>query len=327
MSRPMPSALRRCPLSLLVLLSLGTAAAVADDARTLRDVPYFDMRGGFCTPTVLRMNFEFHGAKVPATVIQNWSWNYGFHLNDRKRIAFPTTDPVEQIAHAAGIMGYEATTYTHDSAAEATARVKALVDDGIPAIVQWIPHSVLAVGYSGDRLLIHDPHDQLAPEQGKMFGNGAFHESQPGTWSRPPALWNVRRYLVIALLPTADAVPDYDAIDWSPILKRNAARTLGGRQGPDSFGVVALRDLADQPRGDLPLTGYYGWTARQNAAVFLRSHGDANLRQAGDHFSRSAELFRKVYTHEGDVRDHLSRIADEEEQAAHWLTEAADTVR
>jgi hypothetical protein len=326
MSPVLPVLLRQFALSMLSVLAWAAFAA-ADDARTIRDVPYFDMRGGFCTPTVLRMNFEFHGTPVPATVIQNWSWNYGFHLNDQKRIAFPTTDPVEQIVHAAEVMGYEAVTYTHDSTEEATERIKTLIDEGVPAIVQWIPHSVLAVGYTGDRLLIHDPNDQLAPEQGKAFGNGAFFASRPGTWNRPPALWSVRRFLVIVLRPTDHVVRDYDTIDWAPIARRNAQRTLGGQQGPDWYGVAALRSLAEQPRGDLSLTGYYGWTARQNAALFLRSHKDANLRTAGQHFNRSAALFRKLYTGDGDSRRQLLEIADQEEQAAHWLSEAATSLR
>jgi hypothetical protein len=169
---------------LCLMFVLPTAARAADRDHTIRDVPYFDMRGGFCTPTVLRMNFEFHGLKVPATVLQNWSWNYGFHLNDQKRISFPTTDPVEQIEHAAAVLGYETTVHTHDSLAAATARIKSLVDQDVPAIVQWIPHSVLAVGYEGDRLLIHDPRDVLAPEEGKVFGAGL--ESAAGAVEHSP---------------------------------------------------------------------------------------------------------------------------------------------
>jgi hypothetical protein len=308
---------------LCLMFVLPTAARAADRDHTIRDVPYFDMRGGFCTPTVLRMNFEFHGLKVPATVLQNWSWNYGFHLNDQKRISFPTTDPVEQIEHAAAVLGYETTIHTHDSLAAATARIKSLVDQNVPAIVQWIPHSVLAVGYEGDRLLIHDPRDVLAPEEGKVFGAGAYHASLPVAWNQPPALWNIRRYLVIEMRPGRDSLTDWAAIDWAPILKRNALRTLGGRQGADWLGVAAIRQLAERPRGDLTLTGYYGWTARQNAALFLRSQANADLKQAGEHFANSAELFRQLYERDGDARRHLAQIADEEERAAR-LMERAD---
>ncbi|MGE0606983.1 MAG: C39 family peptidase [Pirellulales bacterium] len=309
---------RQAVAGMLALLPWGAGLSLAEGnaGHILENVPYCDMDGGFCTPTVLKMNFEFHGLKIPATVLQNLSWNYGFHLSDDGRIAFPTTDPVEQIEHAAGVMGYEATVHEHDNMAAATARIKKLVDAGQPAIVQWIPHTVLAVGYQGSRVLIHDPKDVGNLDQARTFGRGAYYASHPDNWTRPPALWQIRGYLVISLRPTADSARDSDSIDWAPILQRNAQRTLGGRERGANFGVAAIRQLAKRPRGDLPLTGYFGWTARRNAALFLKSQADERLRKAGQQFARSASLFQGIYEGGVDVRDNLQQIADAEEAAA-----------
>ncbi|MCP4901812.1 MAG: hypothetical protein GY906_33020 [bacterium] len=301
-----------------LLVAGGLAAQDTPEAVSIDDVPYRAMLDGFCAMSSLGMNLGHLDHSVAHAQLLNMGWSYGFFVwpTEEQYWAYPNTSPVEEIVFAAEQLGYEAKLHHHQNLDAARKTLVTQLALGNPVIIQWIGHTVLAIGYEegGDVIIYHDPTDpkvNLKDDGAGVEFSAASSQSRVATWDQPPFLWGEFGYLCLVLKPADKKKP----IDWRVIWTKNASKTLGKIKDPypAHYGIDGLAVLI----GDLntksfasdkelaaflyQLEGlfYLGTGFRREAAAFLAGQASITNNQhlvgAAISFRESAHTFRSGY--------------------------------
>ncbi|MFQ6069828.1 MAG: C39 family peptidase [Candidatus Aminicenantales bacterium] len=284
----------------------------------IEGVRYYPMLDGYCAMTALRMNLKYYGLDVEPSFLLNMGWNYGFVYikSPFYTVAYPDTDPVEEIVFASKLLGFKTEILIHQSREEAKKSLVKYISTDKPVIVQWIPHTVLAYGYreSGDRIIYHDPAQPVNNIMASYLkdtpigkGEGALMEI--AEWEKFPFLWGMRQFQMVVLEPKNPEIK----INWKDIWKRNAQKTLGIIKNPYPayYGLEGIKELIKDLKNisikdnkklseflrGFKMTFEIGVGFRRNAASFLSGQAslsnDKNLIQASIAFRESAHLFRE----------------------------------
>ena len=307
----------------IVLLFLSVCAFSNDGTSTKKDhlikgVKYHPMLNGYCAITALRMNLDFIGIKVEQATLLNLGWDYGFCKYDFGNFsgAFPNTSPLEAIQSVSKIMGFSAQVKTHKSLEKAKKYLVKYISQDIPVLVQWVPHTVLAIGYknNGESIIYHDPEVPAsiitAPLKNKgKRGKGAFGTMKIAEWLKPPFSWAMFEYAMVVVKPGKTL----KKINWSKVWERNANKTLGieKNQLPAQYGIAGIKGLIKELKDKQNLntkqkynylttkfryTFFLGVGFRRNAASFLAGQASTlnnpDLSSASRAFLESAHLYK-----------------------------------
>jgi len=318
--------MKRHTLSIVLTLVLGLALSATEPATNppeshrIENVPFHPMMEGFCAMTSLWMNLEYYGTAVEVATLLNLGWSHGlFYWKTPERTwIYPNTGPVEEIVHAAPLFGYEAREFKHDTIEAARRTIVDHVSRDIPVIVQWIGHTVLAVGYEkyGEVVIVHNPGEPRSAMvlDGSRPGwqdSRAYERHDTARWQTPPFSWGVFGYHCIVVRPTTRRI----AIDWKAVWRRSADKTLGRIQDPYPalYGLKGLRVLIDDCRQAsfdtddertvflMNFEGLFflGSGFRREAAAFLAGAAaitnDGALTEASRAFRDSTHLCRRGY--------------------------------
>jgi len=358
--------MRRMIYFTLVLAVISVPVYGDDNAQShiIKDVKYYPMLDGYCAMTALRMNLSYYGIEAEQSLLLNLGWDYGFYYMayPGHAVAFPDTNPIEEIVFAAEHLGFKAEVITHESLDAAKKTIVKYISQDKPVIVQWLPHTVLAYGYKdgGAKIIYHDPGRPRSPIEKFTGGNfpiglGEGVEKDVNEWVGWPMMWNMRQFAVIVIEP----VDKKAKIDWKVIWKRNAEKTLGLIQDkyPGNYGISGLQEMANsinaassQNTGqdakileNLEMTFELGVGFRRDAATFLAGQAsvlkDENLSKASNKFLESAHRFgeglsllrsfkghpEKLSEVEKGMVQIIQQIIDSEKSAANSLLDAGGT--
>lgn len=327
----------------------------------IKGVKYFPMLDGYCAMTALRMNLNYYSMKIDQDILLNLGWNYGFVYikTPYYSIAYPDTDPVEEIELACKLIGFKTKILTHQSINEAKESLVSYIAQNIPVLVQWIPHTILAYGYkdNGDLIIYHDPGDPINVKMPNTLeipmGKGQVTSMEITEWEKMPFLWGMRQYQMVVIEP-ADRKID---IDWKKIWKRNSKKTLGIIKNPfpANYGVDGIKEMVKDLKQiinknndkNLELVKRYdicfklGVGFRRNAATFLAGQAsilkDSNISLASQAFLESAHHFREGFNLINWLKNHpeeyknveneiimiLEKIIASEKKGAKFLSKAS----
>ena len=317
-----------------ILLTLPANAA-EPNAHTIENVDYYPMLDGYCAMTALRMNLHYYGVDVDQSTLLNLGWNYGFFFIDSPFYtgAYPCTEPVAEIIHAANLLGFKTEFLVHASLDEARQTLVKYISQDIPVIIQWTPHTVLAYGYQDNArtVIVHNPGQptpDLVPKT--RWQRTTFPIAD---WLQPPILWQFRGFQMVVITPDTKT-PN---IDWKQIWARAAAKTLGIDKGdqPGYSGTPGIETMikyiqAHAGQNDkksrenlhnFKMTFELGAGFRRNASAFLAgfaaASNDQNLTQAALHLRASALLFRQGQT----LLEHSKSHPNQQPQIVKELTQ------
>lgn len=307
---------------LLVLLFFGLNKNLISqdkDYYLIDSVNYYAMLDGYCAMTALQMNLDYYGFKIDQSLLLNLGWNYGFMYLKTPfyTIAYPDTDPVEEIVFACNHIGFKATVLIHKTLKESRETIVKYISQDIPVLIQWTPHTILAYGYkdSANVVIYNDPGDfrnQSVDIIDKIpFGKGENISMPISDWEKMPYLWGMRQYQIVVIEPKDKTIN----INWKVIWKRNAEKTLGSikNQFQTFFGIDGMneiiKDLNEISGKNISkcieiIKNYemcfkLGIGFRRDAAAFLAGQAstmiDNNLRLASIEFMKSAQYFHKGY--------------------------------
>jgi len=343
-------------------LILKTSGQTNND-HFINGVEYHAMLDGFCAMAALQMNLDYYGAEIDQSLLLNLGWNYGFlyYKTPFFSVAYPDTDPVEEIVFASDKIGFNATVLYYKSIIEARLSLLNYISKDIPVIVQLIPHTVLTTGYidSANTIIYHDPGDYTNADfddiENMPFGKGENATMPITDWKKPPYLWGMRQFQIVIVEPGNREVN----INWQEIWKRNAGKTMGTIKGqfPAFYGVDGINEVIKDIRNVLDnditksveivrnfeMCFRLGTGFRRNAAGFLSGQAsvlkDENLTLASEEFLKSALYFQEGYNLIGwfiNSYDHdksilalnefvriLEKIAECEENGAGYLLNAS----
>lgn len=354
----------RTVLFLTAALLLCSQSALADDAaasHVIENVKYVPMLDSYCATTGLQMILDYCGAEADKSLLLNLGWDYGFFFLSTPfySMAYPCTEPIAEVAHAARLLGFQTEVLTHTSLEQARAALVKHLRQDRPVLIQWTPHTVLAFGYEdgGDTIIIHDPGEPRAKLAGKAaafpFARGPAVKCKISDWVKPPYLWNYRQFQMAVVQPGDKK----RSIDWKRIWKRNAQKTLGtdadaygafsGVKGIRSLAAAFKNRFARDEKGFREVLKNFQWTFpigvgfRRNASAFLAGQAAAmnnpHLARASRCFRQSAYLFKEGESLMRHLQKHpekqaelvkaivavLLDIAKVEERAAGFLLKAA----
>lgn len=307
---------------LLVLLFFGLNKNLISqdkDCYLIDSVNYYAMLDGYCAMTALQMNLDYYGFNMDQSLLLNLGWNYGFMYlkTPYYTIAYPDTDPVEEIVFACNLIGFRATVLVHKTLKEARETIVKYISRDIPVLIQWTPHTILAYGFkdSANVMIYNDPGDyrnQFIDNIDKIpFGKGENVSMPISDWEKMPYLWGMRQYQIVVIEPKDKKIN----INWKRIWKRNAEKTLGSIKdkyqafyGIDGMNEI-IKDLnaisAKNISKSIEIIKNYemcfklGIGFRRDAAAFLAGQAstmiDNDLRLASIEFMKSAQYFRKGY--------------------------------
>jgi hypothetical protein len=355
---------KRILFFLLFFSALGFLLADTNEKKEshiIQGVPYHPMLDGFCGMTALWMNLDYYGQDIETATLLNLGWSYGFFYwkTPERTWIYPNTGPVEEIVHAANILGFEAKVILHKSVEEAKQTLVGYLSRDIPVIIQWIGHTGLAYGYEngGETVVFHNPDDpglKLSKDATDPYDDlMAAKRMNIRQWEGPPWLWGVFGYKCVVLSP----VQSKPVIDLKTIFKRNAEKTLGILKDsyPAEYGLEGLSKLIqdmemiqfkenkERVNYLLNFEGLFflGTGFRREAAAFLAGQASISpnkaLSKAAIAFRKSAQHFREGYNlllklktdhllstaiHQGYLAI-LKEIADWEKKGAEALIAAA----
>jgi len=347
---------------ILFIISLPAYSDNNSQSHIIENVKYYPMLDGYCAMTALRMNLDYYGVEVEQSLLLNLGWDYGFFFmsNPFYTVAYPDTDPVEEIVFAAKSLGFKADVIVHNSLYEAKKTLVKYISKDKPVIVQWIPHTVLVYGYSnsGSNIIYHDPgkpgkQTQSSGGVNLTIGMGKEVNKDINEWLGWPQMWEIRQFQMIVIEPD-DKKPK---IKWQVIWKRNAEKTLGliKNNYPGYYGIAGLQEMlksieavSTQNKGqqgnileNLEMTFELGVGFRRDAAAFLAGQASVlqnrNLSKASSKFLESAHLFgeglnllrwfKKHPEKQSQVQKEISQIVrciiDSEKSAAGFLLKAS----
>jgi len=287
------------------------------DHYLIDSVEYYAMLDGYCAMTALQMNLDYYGFIMDQSLLLNFGWNYGFMYlkTPYYTIAYPDTDPVEEIVFACNLIGFKATIIVHKSLKEAKETLIKYISKDIPVIIQWTPHTVLAYGYkdSANIVTYHDPGDYRNQSVDNIdknpLGKGEEASMPISDWEKMPYLWGMRQYQMVIIEPADKKIN----INWKEVWKRNAEKTLGIIKNPFQayYGIDGITEIIqdintsinqDISKSIEVVKNYemcfkLGIGFRRDAAAFLAGQAsilnDKNLRLASIEFLKSAQYFRK----------------------------------
>jgi hypothetical protein len=315
----------------------GTAWCQTAESHLIKGVEYSAMLDGYCAMAALQMNLKYYGFPVDQSLLLNLGWDYGFLYMKTAYfpIAYPDTDPVEELVFACRLLGFKAAVLAHKTIEEARQTLVKSISENIPVIVQWIPHTVLAYGYSdnGDKIVFNDPGDYksrliLDSAGGLAFGKGEKAEMAVSDWNAAPYMWGLRQYQMVVVEPGDTK----SAIDWKAVWKRNAEKTLGLVKSdyPAFYGIDGIKKIVedvkyyaekDAGKGvefikNFEMCFKLGEGFRRDGAAFLGGQAsvmkDKNLQSASIAFLNSANYFRKGFNLIGWIKDHSGVLKAED---------------
>ncbi len=351
-----------CSILIFFIISLPVYSDNNSQSHIIENVNYYPMLDGYCAMTALRMNMDYYGIEAEQSLLLNLGWNYGFFFmsNPFYTVAYPDTDPVEEIVFAAESLGFKANVMTHSSIDEAKETLVEYISQDKPVLVQWIPHTVLAYGYknSGSNIIYHDPGKPGKQTRGSTdvnfaIGMGKQVSKDINEWLGRPQMWGMRQFQMIVIEPD-DKKPK---IKWQAIWKRNAEKTLGlvKNDYPGYYGIAGLQEMQksieavstqnNEQHGNilenLEMTFELGVGFRRDAAAFLAGQASVlqnrNLSKASSKFLESAHLFgeglnllrwfkkhpEKQSQVQKEITQIVRRIIDSEKSAAGFLLKAS----
>lgn len=329
----------------------------------IKGVKYYPMLDGYCAMTALRMNLRYYGVEVEPSLLLNLGWDYGFVYIQTPfyTVAYPDTDPVEEIVYASHLLGFKAKVLIHKSLEKAKNSLVKYISFHKPVLVQWIPHTVLAYGYkeNGNRIIYHDPGSPTNNIMAfslstRQIEKGEAAQMNIAEWVKMPFLWKTRQFQMVVVQPDDKKIK----IDWKKIWKRNAEKTLGFIKNPypAHYGISGIKEMIkglksasfqDSKKLSRLLARYeitfkLGVGFRRDAAAFLAGQAslskDNNLSHASLAFLESAHLFREgmnlinywLKNHPQQAEDArkalieiLEKVVDSEQRGAHFLLEAS----
>ncbi len=345
----------------ILLVYSNLFCAERQESHIIEGVEYFPMLDGYCAMTALRMNLSYYDMNIDQAFLLNLGWNYGFVYvkTPYYAIAYPDTDPVEEIEFACQSLGFKTRILTHQSIDEAKESLVHYLSEDVPVLVQWIPHTILVYGYkaNGDSMVYHDPDN---PRNGIMphvsdfpICKGPATSMNISDWEKVPLLWRMRQYQMIIVEP-ADRKMD---VDWKTLWKRNSEKTLGIMTNPfpSHYGIHGIDEMIKDLKQMInqkneqnieTLKKYnlcfeLGVGFRRNAATFLSGQAsvlsDINIRRASQAFLESAHQFREglnllnwfkthpeEYTNVGnEIITILEKIKSSEKKGAEFLLNAS----
>jgi hypothetical protein len=351
--------------SILILFIISIPAYSDNNSQShiIENVNYHPMLDGYCAMTALRMNLEYYGFEVEQSLLLNLGWDYGFFFmsNPFYTIAYPDTDPVEEIVFAAKSLGFKADVMTHESLNEAKETLVKYISQDKPVLVQWIPHTVLAYGYknTGSNIIYHDPakpgkRTRSSTRENFPIGLGEEVKMDINEWLGRPQMWAMRQFQMVVIEPDDKK----HKINWQAIWKRNAEKTLGlvKNDYPGYYGIAGLQEMlksieavSAQNNGqegnileNLEMTFEIGVGFRRDAAAFLAGQAslsqNLNLSKASSKFLDSAHLFNegmsllrwfkkhpeKQSQVQNEIIQIVRRIIDSEKSAAEFLLKACE---
>jgi len=308
-------------LGFIVIFSLQNFAADEAPASFLiSGIEYKPMLDGFCAMTSLAMVMEFYGIDTEQSFLLNLGWSYGFFfwLTPQKVWAYPNTGPIEAMQFVGKTIGLKTQLFEHKALKEAKKTLVTFISQGKPVIVQWIGHTVVAIGYekSGDVIIYHNPDEPFISatdktDLKKFNFNGDTEKRSLTEWEKPPFLWGVFGYHCLVVTPGVKK----PVVDWNSIWTRNAQKTLGivKNKYPAQYGIegikatiedIKTRKFANEKAlhkylSSFEGTFYLGCGFRREAAAFLAaqaySMNSPDLLKAAVAFRKSAYLNRAGY--------------------------------
>jgi len=303
---------------MILLLGLNIKLLCQEKNHYIIDnVEYTAMLDGYCAMASLQMNLDYYDFSIDQSLLLNLGWNYGFMYikSPYYTIAYPDTDPVEEIVFACNLLGFSTTVLTFSSLKEARETLVKNISQDIPVIVQWIPHTILAFGYrdSASSIIYHDPGDYRNQNLNDLykndFGKGEEVFMPVSDWEKIPYMWGMRQYQMVIIEPEDKKIN----IDWKEVWKRNAEKTLGRIKNPYPaiYGIDGIaemtKDIENSIKQNIPqsvaiiknceMCFKLGVGFRRNAAAFISGQAavfnEKNLSLASKEFLRSANYFRK----------------------------------
>lgn len=237
-------------LLLILMFVLNTKPYCQNkDHYRIDSVKYYAMLDGYCAITALQMNLDYYGLTMNQSLLLNLGWNYGimYFKTPYYTIAYPDTDPVEEIVFACNLIGFNATVIVHKSLKEAKETLNKYISQDIPVIIQWIPHTVLAYGYkdSANIIIYQDPgnfRNQIIDDIDKIqFGKGEEASMPISEWEKMPYLWGMRQYQMVIIESKGKNIQ----INWKDIWKRNAEKTFGTIKNtfPAYYGIEIINEM------------------------------------------------------------------------------------
>lgn len=349
------------PMLFVLLVYSNLFCVEQKENHTIEGMNYFPMLDGYCAMTALRMNLNYYNIKIDQGLLLNLGWNYGFIYikTPYYSIAYPDTDPVEEIELACKLIGFKTKILTHQSINEAKESLVSYIAQNIPVLVQWIPHTIIAYGYkdNGNLIIYHDPGDPINVKihntsEILMF-KGQSISMEITEWEKMPFLWGMRQYQMVVIEPVNRKID----IDWKKIWKRNSEKILGIIKNPfpANYGIDGIKEMIkdlkqiinqnnDQnleilKRFDICFKLGAGF--RRNTATFLAGQAsilkDGNIRLASQAFLESAHQFREGFNLINWLKTHpeeyinvgneiimiLEKIIASEKKGAEFLSNAS----
>lgn len=331
------------------------------ESHIIEGVNYFPMLDGYCAMTALRMNLSYYDMNIEQGLLLNLGWNYGFLYMKTPyyAIAYPDTDPVEEIEFACQSIGFKTKILTHKSINEAKESIINYISQDVPVLVQWIPHTILVYGYkaNGDSIIYHDPgnpRNVIMPNMSEFpIGKGQAASMEITDWEKMPFLWGMRQYQMVIIEPAERKID----IDWKKIWKRNSGKTLGiiTNPFPSNYGINGIDEMIKDLKQminqnneqNLEILKKYdmcfelGVGFRRNAATFLAGQAsilkDSNIGFASQAFLESAHQFREGFNLINWLKTHpeeymnvgneiiliLEKIIASEKKGAEFLLKAS----
>ena len=332
--------------SLAQLLNSTNVTTKLPTKYTIEDVPYTPMYEYWstCAITSLEMQLKYFGADYPLPLLMNIDWVYGaVYVNTPDGpMLWPNTDPIPAILYTARTLGCRITEINNQDEKTAWETLKRFLAQDIPVVIQWAPHTVLAVGYDEspslpEPLVIYhnpappswflDPSYPGGKPEGFDSALGAYATMPLGQWMSPDFWGNRFSYppkkyeMIIAMPPETEP-----SIPWDEVMTRNARKVLGlgewisyppyfwsgceaTRQAAKDIeaGVLTLKDLTYMFR-----TTGWGPANRSHASAFLASLSEVtnskDLRKASEYFELAAYKWEEVNTLWKYIEDHPREI-------------------
>jgi len=122
-------------------------------------VPFYPMHSAVCAARSLQMVLSFYGYNYSISLLlQLMGWDYGAFYMPQYHFGYGLGEaPVQAIVEACKRLGFNATVITVESFSKAISALRHYLSQGIPVILQWRGHTVVATGITGSSVLINDP--------------------------------------------------------------------------------------------------------------------------------------------------------------------------
>ena len=154
MSRLLPAA----ALLLASITVLAVPSALCSGSVGV-SVPFYPMHSAVCAARSLQMVLSFYGYNYSISLLlQLMGWDYGAFYMPQYHFGYGLGEaPVQAIVEACKRLGFNATVITVESFSKAISTLRHYLSQGIPVILQWRGHTVVATGITGSSVLINDP--------------------------------------------------------------------------------------------------------------------------------------------------------------------------